>query len=196
MRLQVASYLRFAGFSVVALAIAACVKLAPAQAATSRPEPPVQRPRRKPGRWRPPRPRRPTEAERIAALEAQVEALAHGDRPPSQGAGRPRPPAGAGRTCSFRSPSPRSRASFRRTPGPRPAARLRPALLAGPERCAAASSLFYEAELGSLPTRLAAEAAGQKLVATTAWRAWSRTMPPSALKSASHAGPLMSEDGG
>ena len=72
MRSWLVRYLRFAGFSVAALAVAACAKIAPAHAET-RPEPLFGDPPEA-GQMAA-KAETVSEAERIAALEAQVAAL-------------------------------------------------------------------------------------------------------------------------
>ena len=73
MRSWLTSYLRFAGFSVAALAIAACAKIAPNDGSSGRPEPLFGEPPEAAQMAAASKP--VSEAERIAALEAQVEAL-------------------------------------------------------------------------------------------------------------------------
>ena len=66
-------YLRFAGFSVAALVTVACVKIAPAEAAPGRPDPVVGEPPET-GQMAA-KAQSISEADRIAALEAQIVAL-------------------------------------------------------------------------------------------------------------------------
>jgi hypothetical protein len=73
MRSWFVSYLRFAGFSVAALAIAACARIAPAEGVAGRPEPLIGEPPEA-GQMAA-RAEFISETDRIAALEAQVAAL-------------------------------------------------------------------------------------------------------------------------
>ena len=70
MRAVLVSYLRFVGISVVALAAAACAKLAPAELGPSRPEPLIGEAPRASEQNAP-----KTTMARVEALEYQVEAL-------------------------------------------------------------------------------------------------------------------------
>ncbi len=163
MRQQVASYLRFAGFSVVALIIAACVKIAPAEAAANRPEPLVSDPPETSQLAVDPT-AGPTQAERLAALEAQVEALGSEI-------------AQLRKALDVLGPLPdqpdlfipvaMSEISGEPPVDPQDEAAARLAQLYAPAPdLARASSLFYEAELGSFASRRAAEDRWTKLVAS------------------------------
>lgn len=73
MRSWLDRYLRFAGFSVAALAVIACVRITPAEAFTGHPEPLIGDPPEA-GQMAA-KPETISEDERISALEAQVAAL-------------------------------------------------------------------------------------------------------------------------
>lgn len=155
-------YLRFVGFSVVALAIAACMKIAPAEAATARPEPLFGDPPEASQMAAEPGPG-PTEAERIAALEAQVEALgseiAHLRKALDVLGPLPEQPdpfipvAKSEITGELADPQDAEAARLAQLYAPAP-------------KLSRASSLFYEAELGSFATQQAAEARWKKLAAS------------------------------
>jgi hypothetical protein len=74
MRAYLVSYLRFVGFSVVALVVAACAKLAPPETAMGRPEPLFGEPPEA-GQMAASPPILMSEDERIAALETQIDTL-------------------------------------------------------------------------------------------------------------------------
>lgn len=159
MRQWLVSYLRFIGFSAAALVIAACVKIAPAEAATSA-EPLFGDP---PEAGQMTAPVAQTDEDRIAALEAQVDALGQeiaqlrkaldvlGPLPDQPG---------------MFIPVVQADISGQPEADPQDEAAARLAQLYAPApRLAAASSLFYEAELGSFASKEAAEARWKKLVA-------------------------------
>ena len=153
MRSLLMCYLRFAGFSVAALAVAACAKIASVEGASGRPEPLVGEP-----------PEnsemavaqdRQGEAQRIAALEAQVadldSQLVHLRKAVDLLGPLPDHP------DLF---IPVSKAEIRTESMVQDAeanAHLA-ALYSPPPSLNRASSLFYEAELGSFATQSAAEA--------------------------------------
>jgi cell division septation protein DedD len=161
MRDWLVSYLRFVGFSAVALAVAACAKLAPAETAMGRPEPRFGEPPKTSQIEANPA-ARPSEEERISDLEAQVAALdvelTHlrkaldvlgplPDQPDlfipvaqTEITGAPADPADA------------ELARLARLYAPAPMLNR-------------ASTLFYEAELGSFANKTAAEARWRQLVA-------------------------------
>ena len=153
----VVRYLRLAGLSVAALAVAACAKIAPSETASGRPEPLVGEP---PESGQMAASTQPvSEADRIAALEAQVAALdsqiVHlrkaldvlGPLPDPDG---------------MLSPFAKSEST-----GEAAKANARLASLYSPAPVLThASSLVYGAELGSFAARSAAEARWKQLVAT------------------------------
>ncbi len=161
MRSLLMCYLRFAGFSVAALAVAACAKIASVEGASGRPEPLVGEP-----------PEnsemavaqdRQGEAQRIAALEAQVadldSQLVHLRKAVDLLGPLPDHP------DLF---IPVSKAEIRTESMVQDAeanAHLA-ALYSPPPSLNRASSLFYEAELGSFATQSAAEAHWKQLVAS------------------------------
>lgn len=163
MRQQVATYLRFAGFSAVALIVAACMKIAPAEAATSRPEPLFSDPPETSQMAADPS-TGPSEAERLAALEAEVEALsaeiAHLRKALDVLGPLPEQP-------NMFIPIASPEASGARPAGAEDEAAARLAqLYAPPPSLPRASSLFYEAELGSFASKQAAEERWRKLTAS------------------------------
>lgn len=190
MRQQVATYLRFAGFSVVALAIAACMKIAPAEAATSRPEPLFSDPPETSQMAADPAPG-PTEAERIAALEAQVEALGSEI-------------AQLRKALDVLGPLPDQPEMFipvaksditgepPADPQDEAAARLAQLYAPAPS-LSRASSLFYEAELGSFASKEAAEARWKKLIAGNRLAGVEPRYAAVGAEIRLSAGPLMSE---
>ena len=153
----VVRYLRLAGLSVAALAVAACAKIAPSETASGRPEPLVGEP---PESGQMAASTQPvSEADRIAALEAQVAALdsqiVHlrkaldvlGPLPDPDG---------------MLSPFAKSEST-----GEAAKTNARLASLYSPAPVLThASSLFYAAELGSFASRSAAEARWKQIVAT------------------------------
>src|SRR5689334_3310320 len=160
MRDRLVSYLRFMGFSAVALVIAACVKIAPAEAATNPAEPLFGDP---PEAGQTTTPAAQTEEDRIAALEAQVDALGQeiaqlrkaldvlGPLPDQPGMFIPI----AQSEITGEAPSDAQDEA---------AAKLAQ-LYAPAPKLARANSLFYEAELGSFANKAAAEAQWKKLLA-------------------------------
>jgi hypothetical protein len=154
MRPWLASYLRFAGFSVVALAVAICTKIAPAEA-SSRPEPLIGDPPEA-GQMSSTPAIPVTEADRIAALEAQVEAL-------------------SGEIAQLRKALevlgplpdhpemfiPVSKSEIMAEPKPDIAYLYAPAPI-----LSQASSLFYQTELGSFASKATADAQWKQLTAT------------------------------
>ncbi len=161
MRARLVIYLRFVGFSVVALAIAACVKIAPAEAATARPEPLFGDPPETSLMAADPT-AGPTEAERIAALEAQVEALgseiAHLRKALDVLGPLPDQP-------DMFIPVAKSEITGE-IADPHDEALIRLAQLYAPApKLSRATSLFYEAELGSFATQQVAEARWKTLIA-------------------------------
>jgi hypothetical protein len=186
MQQWVISYLRFVGFSAFALAIIACAKLAPAEAAVSRPEPLISDPPETSQMAADPS-TGPTEAERIATLEAQVEALGaeishlrkaldvlgplpeHADLfipvAKSEIAGEPEDEAAA-RLAQLYAPAP---------------------WLSG------ARSLFYEVELGSFANQQAAEARWKQLIASNRLAGIEPRYAAAGSEIRLAAGPLMSE---
>ncbi len=159
MRSWLGRYLRFAGFSVAALAVAACVKIAPAHAAPGRPEPLVGDPPET-GQMAA-KAQTVSEADRIAALEAQVAAL------DSQ-------VANLRKAFDVLGPLPEhpdlfipvSQSEIAGQPVDAEAennARLA-ALYSPPPALDRASSLFYAAELGSFASKTAAENRWKQLV--------------------------------
>lgn len=160
MRDRLVSYLRFIGFSAVALVIAACVKIAPAEAATSPAEPLFGDP---PETGQITAPAAQTDEDRIAALEAQVSKL---DAEISQ----------LRRALDVLGPLPDQPGMFiplaqsditgePSSDAQDEAAAKLAQLYAPAPKLAQASSLFYEAELGSFATKAAAEAQWRKLLA-------------------------------
>jgi cell division septation protein DedD len=161
MRSWLVNHLRFAGVSVVALAMAACAKIAPTDGAYGRPEPLFGEPPEA-GQMAASS-ETVSEAERIAALEAQVAALdsqiVHlrkaldvlGPLPEQDGMFIP----------VSRSEITGEAADLAAEANARLANLYSPAPV-----LSRASSLFYEAELGSFATRSAAEARWKQLVAT------------------------------
>ncbi|MDP3738998.1 MAG: SPOR domain-containing protein [Hyphomonadaceae bacterium] len=153
MRAVLVSYLRFVGISVVALAAAACAKLAPAELGPSRPEPLIGE---APKFTEQSAPR--TSAERIEALEYQVEAL-NGELTNLR------------KALEVMGPLPEQADLFIATamndaPETDPAIEnsVRLARLYAPApKLNSASSLFYEAELGSFRNQAAAEAGWKRL---------------------------------
>jgi len=155
MRQQLVSYLRFVAFSVAALGLAACVKLAPVEGAYGRPEPLF---------GEPPVAAKVTEADRIEALETQVQKLDI-------------ELAALRKALDVMGPLPEQDDFFvpvaaadiegdipKTDPETEAAARLA-RLYAPPPSFNKARSLFYEAELGSFRTHAAAEAGWKKLAA-------------------------------
>lgn len=189
MRLQLASYLRFAGFSVAALAIAACAKLAPAHAET-RPEPQFGDPPEA-GQMAATPSATVSEAERIAALEAQVEKLgdeiAHlrmaldvlGPLPEQEGMFIP--VAKSDITGEIADAETEANIRLANLYSPAPA-------------LPRASSLFYEAELGSFATRVAAEARWKQLKASNRLAGLEPHYDAFGSEIRLAAGPLMSEN--
>ncbi|MDP3494157.1 MAG: SPOR domain-containing protein [Hyphomonadaceae bacterium] len=161
MRSWFVSYLRFVGFSVAALAIAACARLAPAEGLTGRPEPLIGEPPEA-GQMAANAPF-VSENDRIVALEAQVAALdsqlvhlrkaldVMGPLPDQEGMFIP--VAMSEITGEVSDPAAAANARLANLYSPAPA-------LNG------ANSLFYEAELGSFATRVAAENRWKQLVAS------------------------------
>ncbi len=161
MRSWLVNHLRFAGVSVVALAMAACAKIAPTDGASGRPEPLFGEPPE--ASQMAASSETVSEAERIAALEAQVAALdsqiVHlrkaldvlGPLPEQDGMFIP----------VSRSEITGEAADLAAEANARLANLYSPAPV-----LSRASSLFYEAELGSFATRSAAEARWKQLVAT------------------------------
>ena len=160
MRQWLVSYLRFIGFSAVALVFAACVKIAPAEAAANPAEPLFGDP---PEAGQTTTPAVQTEEDRITALEAQVNALGAeiaqlrkaldvlGPLPDQPG---------------MFIPVAQSDITGEPASDPQDEAAARLAQLYAPApKLTAASSLFYEAELGSFANKDAAEARWKKLVA-------------------------------
>ncbi len=178
-------YLRFAGFSVAALVVAACGRIAPAEAATGQLEPLLGEP---PETGQTAAKHQSfSEADRIAALEAQVAALdsevAHlrkaldllgplPDHPdlfiPAQIAPEPAPDALA------------ANASL--------AVRYSP-----PPALDRASSLFYAAELGAFATPAAAETRWKQLVVAKSLTGLEPGYAPIGAQTHLTVGPLASE---
>jgi hypothetical protein len=189
MRSWLASYLRFAGFSVVALAIAACAKLAPAEAGT-RPEPLFGDPPEA-GQMAADPATTISEAERIAALEAQVEKL--GDEI-----------AHLRKALDVLGPLPDQEGMFipvakseitGEIADAETEANIRLANLYSPApTMPRASSLFYEAELGSFATKLAAEARWKQLRASNRLAGLEPHYDAFGSEIRLGAGPLMSEN--
>jgi cell division septation protein DedD len=161
MHSRLVRYLRFAGFSVAALATAACVKIAPSESASGRPEPMIGEP---PEAGQMAASGEPvSEAARIAILEAQVAALdsqlihlrkaldVMGPLPDQDGMFIP--VAKSEITDEAADPAAEANARLANLSSPAPALNR-------------ASSLFYEAELGSFASRSAAEARWKQLVAS------------------------------
>ncbi len=161
MRSWLVNYLRFAGVSVAALAIAACAKIAPMEGASGRPEPLFGEPPEA-GQMAASS-EAVSEAERIAALEAQVAALdsqiVHlrkaldvlGPLPEQDGMFIPVSKSEITGEAADQAAEANARLANLYSPAP---------------VLNRASSLFYEAELGSFATRSAAEARWKQLVAT------------------------------
>jgi hypothetical protein len=156
MRALVVSYLRFVGISVVGLAAAACAKLAPAELGPSRPEPLIGEPPQFTAQHASPK----TQADRIEALEYQVEAL-NGELTNLR------------KALEVMGPLPDQPDLFIATamndsppvdPQAENAARLA-RLYAPAPNLNAGASLFYEAELGSFRNQAAAEAGWKRLAA-------------------------------
>lgn len=154
-------YLGFAGFSVAALAIAACAKIAPIEGASGRPEPLIGEP---PENSQMAVAQDPSgEAQRIAVLEAQVAALdsqlVHlrkaldvlGPLPDHPDLFMPVSKAEITTESTVQSAEANARLA---------------ALYSLPPTLNHAHSLFYEAELGSFATLAAAEARWKQLVAS------------------------------
>ncbi|MEQ1609563.1 MAG: SPOR domain-containing protein [Hyphomonadaceae bacterium] len=161
MRSLLMCYLRFAGFSVAALAVAACAKMASVEGASGRPDPLVGEP-----------PEnsemavaqdRQGEAQRIAALEAQVadldSQLVHLRKAVDLLGPLPDHP------DLFIPVSKAEITTESMVQDAEANARLA-ALYSPPPTLNRASSLFYEAELGSFATQSAAEAHWKQLVAS------------------------------
>ena len=160
MRSWLVNYLRFAGVSVAALAIAACAKIAPMEGASGRPEPLFGEPPEA-GQMAASS-EAVSEAERIAALEAQVAALdsqiVHlrkaldvlGPLPEQDGMFIPVSKSEITGEAADQASGANARLANLYSPAP---------------VLNRASSLFYEAELGSFATRSAAEARWKQLVA-------------------------------
>jgi hypothetical protein len=145
-------YLRFVAVSVAALSLAACVKLAPPGLfAAQPPEPRIgESPAALDASERAPT----TDADRIAALEAEVAALDAQLSHLRQALDVLGPlPAHPDLFIPVADVEPNTESSIANLYAP-------PPMLSG------ASSLFYEAELGSFATRQAAEARWKQLVAT------------------------------
>lgn len=154
-------YLRFAGFSVAALVVAACVRIAPAEAAPGRPEPLIGEPPES-GQIAAKAPSI-SEADRIAALEAQVAAL-------------DAQVANLRKALDLLGPLPDHPDLFipAETAAPPSAGTLAAEALADNARLAArfspapaldrAASLFYAAELGAFASPAAAETRWKQLV--------------------------------
>ena len=161
MRSWLVNHLRFAGVSVVALAMAACAKIAPTDGAYGRPEPLFGEPPEA-GQMAASS-ETVSEAERIAALEAQVAALdsqiVHlrkaldvlGPLPEQDGMFIPVSRSEITGEAADQAAEANARLASLYSPAP---------------VLSRASSLFYEAELGSFATRSAAEARWKQLVAT------------------------------
>lgn len=159
MRSWLDRYLRFAGFSVAALGVIACARIAPAEAATGRPEPLFGDPPEA-GQMAA-KAETVSEADRIASLEAQVAALDSqltdlrkaldvlGPLPDHEGLFIP-----VAKAEITGEPA---------TSGAEANARLA-ALYSPAPALDRASSLFYEAELGSFASKTAAENRWQQLV--------------------------------
>jgi len=161
MHTSVVRYLKLAGFSVAALTLTACAKIAPSEAAHGRPQPLIGEPpesRQMAASGAP-----VSEAARIAVLEAQVAALdsqiVHlrkaldvlGPLPDHEGMFIPVSVSEiAGEVAD---PAAEANARLANLYAPAP-------LLSG------ADSLFYEAELGSFASRKAAEAQWKQLSAS------------------------------
>ena len=188
MRSWIVSYLRFAGFSVAALAIAACARIVPSEGLAGRPEPLIGEPPEA-GQMAA-QPESVSETDRVAALEAQVAALdsqiAHlrmaldvmGPLPEhkdlfipvamSEITGEAADPAAAANTklASLYSPAP---------------------VLTG------ANSLFYEAELGSFASRAAAETRWKQLIASNKLEGLNPAYAEIGTETRLSAGPMASE---
>ena len=157
MHTSVVRYLKLAGFSVAALTLAACAKIAPSEAASGRPEPLIGEP---PESGQMAASAVPvSETARIAALEAQVAALdsqiVHlrkaldvlGPLPEHEGMFIP---VSVSEITGDAAAEANARLANLYAPAP---------VLSG------ADSLFYEAELGSFASRNAAEAQWKQLSA-------------------------------
>lgn len=155
-----ASYLRIAGFSVAALAIAACAKLGGAGTAMSRPDPLIGEPPE--ASQMAAAAQSVSKAERIAALEAEVESLgseiAHLRKALDVLGPLPEQP-------SLFIPVSKAEITGEPADAETEANNRLAALYSPAPSLGRASSLFYEAELGSFANKAAAEAQWKKLVA-------------------------------
>ncbi len=188
MRSRFVSYLRFAGFSVAALAIAACARIAPSEGLAGRPEPLIGEPPES-GQMAA-RPESVSEIDRIAALEAQVAALdseiVHlrkaldviGPLPDPEGMFIPVSKAEI--TGEAADPAAEANTKLASLYSPAP-------LLTG------ASSLFYAAELGSFATRAAAETRWQQLNASNKLEGLNPAYAAVGAETRLSAGPMASE---
>lgn len=188
MRSWLVNYLRFVGFSVAALAVAACAKIAPTEGASGRPEPLIGDPPEAGQMAASPEP--VSEAERIAALEAQVAALdsqivhlrkaldVMGPLPDLDGMFIPVSKLEIAGEAADQAAEANTRLANLYSPAP---------LLSR------ASSLFYEAELGSFATQSAAEARWRQLVATNRLAGIEPSYAAIGAETRLTAGPLASE---
>lgn len=188
MRSWFVSYLRFAGFSVAALAIAACARIAPAEGVAGRPEPLIGEPPEA-GQMAA-RSEFISETDRIAALEAQVAALdsqlvhlrkaldVMGPLPEADGMFIP--VAKSEITGEVSDPAAEANARLANLYSPAPA-------LNG------ANSLFYEAELGSFANRTAAETRWKQLAASNQLQGLNPAYAAIGTETRLSAGPMASE---
>ena len=177
------SYLRFVGISVVALAAAACAKLAPAELGPSRPEPLIGEAPKASEQNAP-----KTTLARVEALEHQVEAL-NGEltnlRKALEVMGPLPEPTEIFIATAMNDASPAD-------PVAENAVRLA-RLYAPAPKLDAAASLFYEAELGSFRNHAAAEAGWKKLASGKTLAGLSPRYSTEGQNTRLIAGPLASE---
>jgi len=188
MRSWFVSYLRFAGFSVAALAIAACARIAPPEGLAGRPEPLIGEPPEA-GQMAA-RPESVSEADRIAALEAQIAALdsqivhlrkaldVMGPLPEPEGMFIP--VAMSEITGDAVDPAAEANAKLASLYSPAP-------VLIG------ANSLFYAAELGSFASRSAAETRWKQLLASNKLQGLTPAYADIGSETRLSAGPMASE---
>jgi hypothetical protein len=183
MRAVLVSYLRFVGISVVALAAAACAKLAPAELGPSRPEPLIGDAPKASEQSAP-----KTTAARVEALEYQVEALNS-------------ELTNLRKALEVMGPLPEQAEIFIATAmNDDPPADLvvenavRLARLYAPApKLNSAASLFYEAELGTFRNHAAAEAGWKKLASAVKAAGLSPRYSTEGQDTRLIAGPLASE---
>ncbi|HVY88423.1 MAG TPA: SPOR domain-containing protein [Hyphomonadaceae bacterium] len=187
MQKHVVNYLRFVAFSVVALGLSACMKIAPSDGVYARPEPLFGDPPKSAAETP-----KQTDAQRLAALEAQVETI-------------DTEIANLKKALEVMGPLPDHADMFVPTsqaeidgdvaptdPETVAAARLA-RLYAAPPRLNNARSLFYEAELGSFGSRALAQAGWEKLATGNKLAGLSPRFSTAGPETRLLAGPLASE---